>query len=320
MFAVSISPIIGFWLTRLLELVIPGNIKFSCCSTNFSSSEHLALVWVWVTADNRWTQADYICWVSLWLFFVVFFVEQEKVAFLFLLDFVRFFLSPSLLSFSPMRCRNAVGCGARLSASWLKRTRCVRSARPAPPVPAVMSLLPRWLDTQARSVAKPGRCVRGLLVLLPYPPDSPHPPTHQPPSIFEMPPPFSPTVLSLSHHPVPFPSELTAICALRNTPHLFLPSTFLLCILTRRMLPRGVLQLFHVTDPPNKPTLVHIPPPFPLLFDKISSEGRGGNTWEDLCWFGIESSELTTLYVRGWKLWLLILIHSVTGVISTELS
>lgn len=126
----------------------------------------------------------------------------------------------------------------------------VRARCETPPGPTPTSPSPRRLSAQAGSVAKPSRCVRGLLVLLPYPSDAP---------LFKMPPPSSPTVLSPSHHPVPFPSELTAICALRNTPRLFifsldLSSTLLLlCALTCRMLPWGVLKLFHVRDPHISP-------------------------------------------------------------------
>lgn len=212
--------------------------------------------------DTGWL---YLPGFTLTFFFFFLLVEQKRLFFfcscLTLFDF----FSLSLSSFLP-RDGGTLSDAARgcRSPGWSEQG--VRGARDRP------HPSPLWChcyhgDSTPRPEALPspagvwGGCLRCYHTL----------PTPTPPSIFEMPPPFSPTVLSLSHHPVPFPSELTAICALRNTPHLFLPSTFLLCILTCRMLPRGVLQLFHVADPPNKPTLVHRPPP--ILFDKISSEG-----------------------------------------------
>lgn len=258
--------------------------------------------------DTGWL---YLPGFTLTFFFFFFLVEQKRLFFfcscLTLFDF----FSLSLSSFLP-RDGGTLSDAARgcRSPGWSEQG--VRGARDRP------HPSPLWChcyhgDSTPRPEALPspagvwGGCLRCYHTL----------PTPTPPSIFEMPPPFSPTVLSLSHHPVPFPSELTAICALRNTPHLFLPSTFLLCILTCRMLPRGVLQLFHVADPPNKPTLVHRPPP--ILFDKISSEGGAphGRIFVDLV---LNPQNWLHCTCKGWKLWLLILIHSVTGVISTELS
>lgn len=138
----------------------------------------------------------------------------------------------------------------------------------------MMSPLPRWLGTQGPASVAKTRHVREGGCLYRY-----HTPRRLPPlpsPSLKCHHPSSPTVLS--------PSELTAICALRNTPHLFcffppLDVSSTLLIPTRAT--GGFLQLFHVRDPPNKPTLVHHRPPV----NKISSEAA---IWEDLCWFSIE--------------------------------
>lgn len=140
---------------------------------------------------------------------------------------------------------------------------------PPQPVPTVMSPLPRILDTKGQKRCQAQHGSKGLLIPLKYPPNSP--------TFFVMPPPFSPTVLHPSHHPMPFPSELNAICALRNTPpfvfpgsliHSSSPSTDLQDAAT------GVLKFFHVRDPPNKPTLVH---ESPLWYDFIQGSHMGGS-------------------------------------------
>lgn len=119
-----------------------------------------------------------------------------------------------------------------------------------PPSPSlsVMSPLPQQLSTQARKRCQAQQVCEGAACTVTIPPPPPRS------LVFQMPPPFSPTVLSPSHHPVPFPSELNAICALRNTLHLFcflmdLSST-LLCV--TGCCRRGS-QTLSCQRPPNKP-------------------------------------------------------------------
>lgn len=184
----------------------------------------------------------------------------------------------SFLRSPPSRMNTAWCEGARgPRSSWLESKVCERGATPAPsPVPAVMSALPRWLDTHTgKKHCQAWQVCEGAACTVTIPPLNPPPP-------FEMPPPFSPTVLSPSHHPVPFPLEQTAICALRKTPpfvvffagsliHFF--SVFWLAGCCWRG-----SQTVSCQRPPNKPALVHRPPPS----DKISSKAA---IWEDLCWF-----------------------------------
>lgn len=121
----------------------------------------------------------------------------------------------------------------------------IRGVRPAQPVPAVMSPLPRRLSTQARSVAKPGRGVRGLLVPLPYPSLPPSSKCHHPSSRLQ---PFSsPRAISLRAD--------CHLCSEKYSPFvsfLDLSSTHLLSS-DLQDAAASVLKVFHVRDPQISP-------------------------------------------------------------------
>jgi len=145
-----------------------------------------------------------------------------------------------------------------------------------PPSPA-----PRWCHRyhgdstcKPEALPKPSRGVRGLLVLLPYPS------THRTP--FPNATTFSPTVPSPSHRPLPSPSELNAICALRNTPQSFLFPVFLGFMTS---LDSAVIRpkLFSCQTLSKKPTLVHgsSPPPSPWHFIQ-------GNHMGEFWWIGFQ--------------------------------
>lgn len=68
--------------------------------------------------------------------------------------------------------------------------------------------------------------------------------------LLEMPSPISPTILSLCHRPVPFPWELTAICALRITPSFSAPLIIGSCS-------RSSITFSYSRPTPNKCTLIH---------------------------------------------------------------
>lgn len=178
-------------------------------------------MWAWVMEDGRWKQADNIWCVILWLWL---FVEQKCCVSQF---------QP------PPRSKNT---------SWWKGARAVSHLTaeqgvwevldpPSPPCSDVtVTVVTRHVVQNRRQ--EWGGCLH------PYHIPSDHP-------LLQMPPPFSPTVLSPSHRLVPFPSEPTAICASRNTPRLFFSGSrhsTSLCSDSQDAA-AGFLKLFHVRDP-----------------------------------------------------------------------
>lgn len=130
----------------------------------------------------------------------------------------------------------------------------VGGERPAQPVPAVMSPLPRRLQAQARSIAKLGRRVRGPPLLPLW-----NATTHLSRRL-------QPFLITSCHFPQSrLPSVLRGT---RPIPVLDLSSTFLLRLVTYRMLLQGCWVKLVSYTPPNWSTLVHAPP----SVDQISKQ------------------------------------------------
>lgn len=130
-----------------------------------------------------------------------------------------------------MTTRSTVGAVAKTIITFCVG---VGGVRPTQPIPMLMSLLPRRLHTTPTG----GGVWATRSVTIPLIPHVPFPNATT----------LSPTVLSPSYHPVPSPSELTAICALRNTPHLFSFFSFYISPSSDLQdVAVGVLKLFHDT-------------------------------------------------------------------------
>lgn len=157
-------------------------------------------MWVWLMADNRWTQADYICRVSLWLFFFFFFWWNKNVSFFFVPAWLCsiFFLSLSRVFSHEMeeRClmrREVVGLPAE--ASKVCEERETGPTRPRCDVTVTtVTRHPGQKRCQARQVCEGAACAVTIPSRLPHPPPSLK--CHHP-SL----PPSSASLITLCHFP-----------------------------------------------------------------------------------------------------------------------